>query len=95
MEHRLPDQVRMNQHIRGVQGVDWVHRMLPVWGEFRQELEELCSDSNTAYFLNTEVLKKVLGSKSAAPIPEQALNFETRFLMRSLIVHRFLKTFES
>ena len=27
----LPDKVRLNQQIRGVQGADWVHRMIPNW----------------------------------------------------------------
>ena len=30
-ENYLPDKVRLNQQIRGVQGVDWVHRMMPRW----------------------------------------------------------------
>ncbi len=88
----LPDQVRLNQHTRGVQGVDWVHRVLPVWEVFRQELEELCADPKAAYFLNTTKIRE-LCRKTAMPSPEQALDFEIRFLMRSLIVYRFLKAF--
>ena len=33
-EQYLPDKVRLNQHIRGVQGADWVHRMMPIWDTF-------------------------------------------------------------
>ena len=31
----LPDKVRLNQRIRGVQGADWVHRMIPYWDFYR------------------------------------------------------------
>lgn len=92
--HLLPDQVRMNQHTRGVQGVDWLHRMLPTWGAFRRELEELSSDSMAAYFLNTAKIREVLGRWPAAPEPERAMDLELRFLMRSLIAYRFLKTLQ-
>ncbi|WP_054939086.1 asparagine synthase-related protein [Paenibacillus ihuae] len=92
-KHHLPDQVRLNQHIRGVQGVDWIHRMLPSWDDFRQELEELCSDPKAAHFLNTLKVKEILSSKGTVAKPEQAMDLDTRFLMRSLIVYRFLKAF--
>ena len=32
----LPDEVRLNQRIRGVQGADWVHRMVPTLGYFHR-----------------------------------------------------------
>ena len=35
----LPDPVRLNQRIRGVQGADWIHRMLPSWRSFTEEVE--------------------------------------------------------
>jgi asparagine synthase (glutamine-hydrolysing) len=93
MKHHLPDQVRLNQHIRGVQGVDWIHRMLPSWPDFLQELEELCSDPRAAHYLNTSRVKEILNSQSTVPKPEEALDFASRFLMRNLIVYRFLKAF--
>ena len=36
-ENILPDEVRLNQRIRGVQGADWVHRMIPYWNSFLNE----------------------------------------------------------
>lgn len=93
MEHRLPDQVRLNQRIRGVQGVDWIHRMIPSWKEFHKELDELICDPKAEYYLNTSKIKEVLNLNGAVPKPEQALDFDSRFLMRNLIVYRFLKAF--
>jgi asparagine synthase (glutamine-hydrolysing) len=93
MKQHLPDEVRLNQHIRGVQGVDWIHRMLPSWPMFRQELGELCSDPEANHYLNTCKVKEILDSKGTMPKPEQAMDPDIRFLMRSLIVYRFLKAF--
>ena len=36
-ENYLPDKVRLNQRVRGVQGADWVHRMIPYWDKFIEE----------------------------------------------------------
>ena len=38
-ENYLPDKVRLNQRIRGVQGADWVHRMIPNWDTFIEEVK--------------------------------------------------------
>lgn len=94
-EHRLPDQVRLNQHIRGAQGVDWIHRMLPSWKEFTAELNELCSDAGAAQYLYTKQIQDILRRKEALPKSEQALDLEFRYLMRNLITYRFLKTLKS
>ena len=45
MKNILPDEVRLNQRTRGIQGADGLHRMMPVWGEFITELEYMCKDS--------------------------------------------------
>ena len=37
-ENYLPDKVRLNQRIHGVQGADWVHRMIPHWDMFVDEV---------------------------------------------------------
>ena len=39
-ENVLPDEVRLNQQIRGIQGADWVHRMIPYWNTFIDEVKQ-------------------------------------------------------
>ncbi|MFD4817506.1 lasso peptide isopeptide bond-forming cyclase [Peribacillus butanolivorans] len=92
-ENYLPDKVRLNQRYRGVQGADWVHRMLPKWGGFIEEIEQLSTDKKALEFLDGQAIKKALVKIKEGARPEFATDPEYKFLMRSLIVHRFLKQF--
>ncbi|ASS96101.1 lasso peptide isopeptide bond-forming cyclase [Peribacillus simplex] len=89
----LPDKVRLNQRYRGVQGADWVHRMLPKWGGFIEEIEQLSTDKKALEFLDGHAIKKALVKIKEGARAEFATNPEYKFLMRSLIVHRFLRKF--
>lgn len=90
-EGYLPDMVRMNIHARGVQGADWIHRMLPDWGAFRDQLQKLCRDSSAAYYLNVPQIKLSLEKLGTEPKLEYAFDLDARLLMRSLIAYRFVK----
>jgi asparagine synthase (glutamine-hydrolysing) len=90
----LPDKVRLNQRIHGVQGVDWVHRMIPHWNQFTNEIQELTRDSRALEVFNGPILLAALSKAQQGALPEHANNLEYRVLMRSLIVYRFLKSFE-
>lgn len=90
-EGYLPDMVRMNIHARGVQGADWIYRMLPDWGDFRDQLHKLCQDSNASYYLNVPQIKQSLEKLGTKPKLEYAFDHNARLLMRSLIAYRFLQ----
>ncbi|MCM3783260.1 asparagine synthase-related protein [Neobacillus mesonae] len=92
MMNYLPDKVRLNQSIRGVQPADWIHRNMPLWDSWLDELREICRDSSIAGFLNITQIKKGL-EKLEHPRPELAWDLEVRMLMHSLIVYRFIKQF--
>ncbi|PFO73770.1 asparagine synthetase B [Bacillus cereus] len=87
----LPDKVRLNQRVRGVQGADGVYRMAPFWNEFIEEVEELSVDPIISEFLNMEVIKKAISKIYKEPRPEYAFDLDFRVLMRSLIFYRFIK----
>ncbi|SME32231.1 Asparagine synthetase [glutamine-hydrolyzing] 3 [Bacillus mobilis] len=87
----LPDKVRLNQRVRGVQGADGVYRMTPFWNEFIEEVQELSIDPIISEFLNVEVIKKAISKICKEPRPEYAFNLDFRILMRSLIFYRFIK----
>lgn len=89
----LPDKIRLNQKIRGVQGADWVHRMKPVWNSFLQELSVMVEDKDSMDYLNGSNIKRAVKNISLGVNADYILNPESKILMRSLIVHRFLKTF--
>lgn len=90
-KHVLPDQVRLNQRTRGVQGADWVHRMLPHWQEFMTEAEELCSNQQALSYLYAPNLKAALQKARHDVKPHYAVAADSKVLMRSMIVNRFLQ----
>lgn len=90
-EGYLPDMVRMNIHARGVQGADWIYRLQPYWGEFRDQLQKLCQDSGASYYLNVPQIKQSLDMLGTEPKLEYAFDFNARLLMRSLIAYRFIQ----
>ncbi|PEC23146.1 asparagine synthetase B [Bacillus cereus] len=87
----LPDKVRLNQRVRGVQGADGVYRMALFWNEFIEEVQELSVDPIISEFLNVEVIKKAISKICKEPRPEYAFDLDFRILMRSLIFYRFIK----
>ncbi|WP_077623683.1 lasso peptide isopeptide bond-forming cyclase [Sediminibacillus massiliensis] len=89
----LPDKVRLNLKYRGVQGVDWVHRMIPNWDLFVEELEELRADKEVFNYLNESVVETAINKVKEGPETEHAINPDYRIALRSLIVYRFLKKF--
>ncbi|MBW7452532.1 asparagine synthase-related protein [Paenibacillus sepulcri] len=86
----LPDKVRLNQRVRGVQGADWVHRMIPVWKPFKEEVQQLCGSPLAAEFLNVDAIRTALAKIGDSPRPDEAFDPDIRLLMRSVIVNRFL-----
>ncbi|MFD1707978.1 asparagine synthase-related protein [Siminovitchia sediminis] len=88
----LPDNVRLNQKTRGVQGVDWVHRMTPYWKEFINELENLRSNEIFREYFNVQNLSDTL-KKVPHVKPELSVDPNLKKLMRSLITMRFLQKF--
>ncbi|RUS42655.1 asparagine synthase-related protein [Cohnella sp. AR92] len=89
----LPDEVRLNQRSRGIQGADWVHRSAPMWPMLTEEVARLCSDPDVAGYLNVGRIREAAAGIGREPRPELAFHPEMRLLMRSLILYRFIKRF--
>ncbi|MEX2461052.1 MAG: lasso peptide isopeptide bond-forming cyclase [Paenibacillaceae bacterium] len=87
----LPDNVRLNQRTRGVQGADGVHRMAASWNVFVNEIQQLIKDPVVSEYLNIKEIKSALSKIQEAPKPEYIYEFGFRILMRSLIFYRFIK----
>lgn len=93
-ENLLPDNIRLNQRTRGIQGADGIHRMKKSWQSFIEELNMLSNDSIMSNFINIDVFRDSLEKVKNNPKPEFIYEFEFKILMRSLILFRFLKQFE-
>ncbi|MBB6730633.1 asparagine synthase-related protein [Cohnella zeiphila] len=90
-ERYLPDSVRLNQRVRGVQGADWIHRVSPSWNAMAEELRRLCRDPGASQYLNVEQIRMSLAAIGNPPKPERAFDRHARLLMQSLIVYRFIR----
>ncbi|KAB7708155.1 asparagine synthetase B [Bacillus aerolatus] len=88
----LPEKVRLNHSIRGIQGADTVHRMSSRWTYFIDELYELSNDPIMTEILNIEVIKKAIAYIKEQPSPDLTWTDEFKIVTRSLIVYRFLKS---
>jgi asparagine synthase (glutamine-hydrolysing) len=89
----LPDQIRLNQRVRGVQGADGVHRMIPSWNVLINELQQVIEDPLVSGYLNIKELENALSTIRKDPKPNLVFDTEFRILMRSLIFYRFMKKF--
>lgn len=87
----LPDKVRLNQHVRGLQGADGIHRMKPHWKLFIEELKHLSEDEQMSEILNMPSFKAALTNMQGEPRPSTLFDADFKILMRSLILYRFLK----
>lgn len=89
----LPDNIRLNQKKRGLQGADGINRMLPAWDKFVEEIQQLSKDKTAEEFLNLSVIKNSLEKIKDNPSPKDVYEAEFRILMRSIIFYRFIKKF--
>ncbi|MCM3574675.1 asparagine synthase-related protein [Mesobacillus subterraneus] len=87
----LPNSVRLNQNIRGKQGADWLHRMVPQWGNFICELDNFNNSDTASELINKKVIKTFIDKYRSNPLPQNAFNPEIRVLMRSFIVYKFIR----
>ncbi|WP_062109550.1 asparagine synthase-related protein [Bacillus niameyensis] len=93
-EGYLPDRVRLNQTDYGLQAADWLQRMIPFWPDFIKEIQQLLNDKDVAQYFNMEVIGNALSNAMEIPKGGSAFNPEFRMLMRSVIVYRFLRSFD-
>lgn len=93
-EHYLPDIVRLNQQVRGAQGVDWVHRMQPHWNAYVYELEQMCNDPIITPYINGVVIKEAIHQARSGVNAHYVMDPNSKILMRALIVYRFIQSLE-
>lgn len=89
----LPDKVRLNYTVRGIQGTDWVYRMTSSWEKLITELESLTTDNEISRYINLNTISEGLVKVKQGPQTDLAFDPDYRVLMRAVIVNRFLKQF--
>jgi len=87
----LPDEIRLNQQIRGAQGTDWLYRITPNWESLLSEARKVSKDPVILTYINHGCLQRGLDKAERGAISEHAVDPDVRALFRSIIVYRFLK----
>jgi len=86
----LPDNIRLDQRSRGLQGADSIMRMTASWPALIAELHQLSDDPLVADYLNIAEIKTALARIGSEPSPEYLFDLDFKMLMRGLIFYRFL-----
>lgn len=94
LKGKLPDDIRLNQLYKGVQGVDWVHRMRKSWPAFINELENMKKSGVIFKYLNKEIVEVSINKIREGPIAQKAIDPYYRIAVRSLIINRFISRIE-
>ncbi|MFU7590415.1 asparagine synthase-related protein [Priestia sp. RMT2NF4] len=89
----LPDDIRLNQRTRGLQGADGIQRMIPEWNLFINEMEKVTNSDFIAEYFDVTLIKAALANLRDNPKPESVFSTDFKLLMRSLIVYRFINKF--
>jgi len=89
-ENMLPEKVRLNQQVRGIQVADVINRMAPSWNSFMAELNQLVQNPRMNEMLNIDAIKRAIQKLKHNPDPELVFDDEFRMLTRSLTVYRFI-----
>ncbi|KEZ50321.1 asparagine synthase-related protein [Metabacillus indicus] len=87
----LPDEVRLNQKVRGIQGADYIHRLKPHWKEFENELYKISDDSVMSELINMNLFNAAFKKIKNNPRLEYSYDRDFQVLINSLNVFYFIK----
>ncbi|OXM13708.1 asparagine synthase-related protein [Paenibacillus herberti] len=86
----LPDRVRLNYNIRGIQGADGILRMKDQWLQFLNEMEQLCKDPQMAVYMNIPMIQRAISENRKLPEAHAVYGGDFAMMMRALVLYRFI-----
>lgn len=86
----LPDKVRLNETVTGIQAADWSQRLEPEWPELKDEISKIGSLPAEREYLDIAKIQRELGKYDTLGDAAAGDN-SLRMLVRSLIFSRFLR----
>ncbi|WLR42772.1 asparagine synthase-related protein [Bacillus carboniphilus] len=90
----LPDEVRLNQKVRGVQGVDWIDRIGEKWSLITKEMNQLLEDEQLFHYIDKTVLENIIKVvRDQGFDPKRAGDGNYKSLMHAIIIQRFLQQY--
>lgn len=94
MEGILPDQVRLNDQVRGQQSADFIQRLRPIGPEIRKEIMSIGKLDQEKRYLDLERIHRTLQEIDLTKM-DALNNYGFRMLLRSMIFSRYLRQEES
>ena len=90
----LPDKVRLNSSVKGVQSADWIQRLQPQWNRILGEIKDNVYNKEMKEILDIDSIIKVLECNKN--IQSEHINtYDVRRLIICLIFNRFVSEFSS
>lgn len=86
----IPDKVRLNETVHGVQAADWAQRLEPHWPELKDEISKIGALPAEREYLDIPKIQRELGKYDTLGDAAAGDN-SLRMLVRSLIFSRFLR----
>ncbi|WP_413307753.1 asparagine synthase-related protein [Bacillus sp. 1P10SD] len=87
----LPDDIRLNQKIRGIQAADWIHRITPDWDNLLCEVKQLIKDKRVDKFIDKKEIKiALMRCEKSGPIIEDIGNMDYKLIIRCVVLYRYL-----
>lgn len=85
----MPEQVRLNNRVKGLQSADWLQRIDPIWGGIKKEIQELVMDKNIGSYIDSDVVLQLFERNKNILVGETN-EIEIRQLIIFVILGRFL-----
>ena len=86
----IPEKVRLNETVRGIQYADWAQRLGSDWPELKNEISKIGMLAAEREYLDIDKIQRELGKLNTLG-DAAANNLSLRMLARSLIFSRFLR----
>lgn len=91
----LPDEIRLNQSLRGVQAADWMHRIKPNRDSIIEEANELMKNKRIMSYLNNEVSMLINEFTQEKNSTQDYKMTDLSLIIRCIILYRFvIRVFE-
>lgn len=84
----LPDSIRLNYTHRGLQGADWIQRIIPVMGYVKDDLSKSLKSGILNYYVNRNVIMKTIENIGVLPKNKDIPGI--RMLVVCYILNKFL-----
>ncbi|EHQ89384.1 asparagine synthase-related protein [Desulfosporosinus youngiae] len=89
MEGILPDKVRLNTTVRGLQSADWLQRITPNWDVIKQDIEDVIQNETIQPYIDTAEVERVI-NKNKVLIDNETRDIDIRMLLVCLIFGVFM-----